>query len=118
MNMESRFARRTFLQGATSSAAAALFASTGLLIAAPALAQQSVRGSKKYGVKAVVFDMNGTVLDIHGTWMREAEKILKPRGFNLDWFAFTRALVAEYPKSIAPIRDEKKPWRNTDVLFR
>jgi len=116
--MESKFARRTFLQGATSSAAVTFFGGTGLFIARPARAQQTVRGSRKFGVKGVVFDMNGTVLDLHGTWMREAEKILKPRGFSLDWLAFTRALIAEYPKSITPIRDDKKPFLNTDVLFR
>ena len=116
--MEHTFARRTFLKVSVSSAAVTLFGTTGLLMAMPARAQQTVGGSKKFGVKGVVFDMNGTVLDINGTWMRETEKILKPRGFNLDWLAFTRALIAEYPKSIAPIRDEKKPFRNTDILFR
>jgi len=75
-------------------------------------------GSRKYGVKAVVFDMFGTVLDQWTTWTRESEKILKPRGITMDWAALPRALMVEYGKSIAPVRDGKRPFANTDVLFR
>jgi 2-haloacid dehalogenase len=118
IDMETQFARRAFLRGVTSSAAVTFLGSTGLLVAKPALAQESVRGSRKYGIKACVFDMYGTVLDVHGTWMRESEKILKPRGITLDWLKFATALFQEYPKSIVAIREGKVPWANTDVLFR
>jgi len=116
--MKSEFARRSFLRGVSSSAAVTLFGSTGLLIASPALAQMSVKGSPKFGVKALVFDMFGTVLDVHGTLMREAEKILKPRGVTLDWLKFAQNMWAEYPKSTTPIRQGKAPFATTDVLFR
>jgi 2-haloacid dehalogenase len=116
--METKLARRTFLKGATSSAAVTLLSGTGLLVATPALSQISVQGSRKYGVKALVFDMFGTVLDLWTTWTRESEKILKPRGITMDWAALPRALMVEYGKSIAPVRDGTRPFANTDVLFR
>ena len=113
-------ARRGFLQGATSLVAVAgISAASGVLIPRPVLAQAvSVQGSRKYGVKALLFDMFGTVLDMWTTLPREAERILKPRGFNLDWQAFGRAWLGEYGKSIIPVRDGKIPFKPLDVLFR
>jgi len=116
--MESQLARRSFLRSVTSSAAIALLGYGSLLMVRPAFAQASVQGSRKYGVKALLFDMFGTVLDPQGTWMREAEKILKPRGITIDWLGFARALMSEYGKSIAPVREGKIPFSNTDTLFR
>jgi len=113
--MNNQFDRRAFLRGVSSAAAVA---GTGLLGMGSASAQITVPGSKKYGVKAVVFDMYGTVLDVHGTYMREAKKILEPRGFKLDWLKLATDMFRAYPRSIIPIQKGEVPWVNTDVLFR
>jgi len=42
-------------------------------------------------VKTLVFDTFGTVVDWRGGVAREAERILKPLGHELDWFAFAEA---------------------------
>src|SRR4051812_20210389 len=99
--MKNQFDRRSFLKGASSVAA---MGGTGLLGMNSAFAQISVPGSKKYGVKAVVFDMYGTVLDAHGTWMRESKKILEPRGFKLDWLKLATDMFNAYPRSIIPVQ--------------
>jgi len=39
-------------------------------------------------VKALFFDVFGTLVDWRAGIAREAERILKPRGHALDWFAF------------------------------
>jgi 2-haloacid dehalogenase len=62
--------------------------------------------------------MFGTVLDMWTTLPREAEKILKPRGINLDWQAFGRAWLGEYGPSIVPVREGKIPFVPLDTLFR
>jgi 2-haloacid dehalogenase len=112
------FGRRDFLQRGTLVAGTTFLAGTGLLLARPAGAQVSVQGSRKYGVKALLFDMFGTVLDMWTTLPREAEKILKPRGINLDWQAFGRAWLGEYGPSIVPVREGKIPFVPLDTLFR
>ncbi len=112
------FARRDFLRGATTLAAGTVLGSSGLLLSRPAMVQVSVVGSRKYGVKALLFDMFGTVLNMWKTLPVEARKHLEPRGYKLDWDAFARAWLAEYPKSIAPVREGKRPFVPLDVLFR
>jgi 2-haloacid dehalogenase len=82
------------------------------------MAQVSVMGSRKYGVKALVFDMFGTVLNMWKTLPVEAKKHLEPRGYKLDWDAFARAWIGEYGKSIIPVREGKRPFVTLDVLFR
>ena len=39
-------------------------------------------------VKALFFDVFGTLVDWRAGVAREAERILKPRGHALDWLAF------------------------------
>ena len=47
-------------------------------------------------VKALFFDVFGTLVDWRAGIAREAERILKPRGHALDWFAFADAWRDEY----------------------
>jgi 2-haloacid dehalogenase len=43
------------------------------------------------GVKALFFDVFGTLVDWRRGLAREAESILEPLGFHLDWQAFADA---------------------------
>lgn len=47
-------------------------------------------------VKALFFDMFGTMLDWRNSVTRESRAILEPRGHSLDWHAFADAWRAEY----------------------
>ena len=74
--------RRSFLKSA------ALLVTSGALTASPVLSTgqsfgQGVPGNSQYGVKALFFDMFGTVLDWRTGVARSAEAILKPRGYSL-----------------------------------
>lgn len=88
------------------------------LIPAAAFAQVSIKGSPKFGVKALVFDMFGTVLNWRDSVARESEKILKPLGYKINWAEFADAWRKEYDPSMAPIRDGKRPFVVLDVLHR
>jgi 2-haloacid dehalogenase len=106
--------RRSFLQSAT------IFA-TGAIASGPATRSvlgQGVPGNAQYGVKALFFDMFGTVLDWRTGVARSAEAILKPRGYSLDWLAFADAWRAQYQPGMEEVRSGRIPYTKLDVLHR
>ena len=45
------------------------------------------------GVKALVFDVFGTVVDWRTSIAREAEECLSPKGYKLDWLSDRKSVV-------------------------
>src|SRR6516164_9238764 len=70
------------------------------------------------GVQALVFDTFGTVVDWRSGVAREAERILKPMGYEIDWLAFADAWRAEYRPSMEEVRSGKRPFVKLDILHR
>jgi 2-haloacid dehalogenase len=69
-------------------------------------------------VKALFFDVFGTVVDWRTSIARESEAILKPKGFSLDWIAFADAWRGEYQPGMEDVRSGKIPFSKLDVLHR
>src|ERR1700728_2530909 len=69
-------------------------------------------------VKALFFDVFGTVVDWRSSIAREAEAILKPRGHALDWLAFADAWRGEYQPAMEEVRAGRIPFSRLDVLHR
>jgi 2-haloacid dehalogenase len=69
-------------------------------------------------VKALFFDIFGTVVDWRGGIAREARKLLKPLGYKLDWVAFAEAWRAEYQPSMEEVRAGRLPFSKLDDLHR
>jgi len=69
-------------------------------------------------VKALFFDVFGTVVDWRTSIAREAKAILKPKGFTLDWIAFADAWRGEYQPAMEEVRTGKIPFSKLDVLHR
>src|SRR5690242_10409874 len=69
-------------------------------------------------VKALFFDVFGTVVDWRTSIARESEAILKPKGYALDWLAFADAWRGEYQPAMEEIRSGKLPFCRLDVLHR
>jgi 2-haloacid dehalogenase len=69
-------------------------------------------------VKALFFDMFGTLLDWRTGVARSAEAILKPRGYSIDWLAFADAWRAQYDPGMAEVRSGRIPYAKLDVLHR
>lgn len=69
-------------------------------------------------VKALLFDVFGTVVDWRNGVAREAEKTLKPLGYSLDWLAFADAWRAEYQPGMDEIRTGRLPFAKLDVIHR
>jgi 2-haloacid dehalogenase len=79
---------------------------------------QTVQGSAQYGVKALFFDVFGTLVDWRTGIAREAEAHLKPNGYALDWFAFADAWRAQYQPAMEEVRSGRIPFVRLDVLHR
>ena len=109
--------RRSFLKGATLLTAGGLVTSSAVLPTDPSFGQ-GVPGSSQYGVKALFFDMFGTVLDWRTGVARSVEATLKPRGYSLDWLAFADAWRAEYDPGMEEVRSGRIPYTKLDVLHR
>ena len=69
-------------------------------------------------VKALIFDVFGTVVDWRTSIARESELVLKPKGYALDWLAFADAWRDEYQPAMEEVRTGKIPFSKLDVLHR
>ncbi|HMK78993.1 MAG TPA: haloacid dehalogenase type II [Xanthobacteraceae bacterium] len=69
-------------------------------------------------VKALFFDVFGTVVDWRTSIARESELILKPKGYALDWLAFADAWRDQYQPAMEEVRSGKIPFSKLDVLHR
>ncbi|MGH6903614.1 MAG: HAD family hydrolase, partial [Geminicoccaceae bacterium] len=69
-------------------------------------------------VKALCFDVFGTVVDWRESIAREAGAALGPRGFTRDWHAFADAWRARYQPALEEVRSGRRPWTRLDDLHR
>jgi len=69
-------------------------------------------------VKALFFDVFGTLVDWRTSIAREAESALKPSGVNVDWPAFADAWRGEYQGAMDEVRFGRIPFCKLDVLHR
>jgi 2-haloacid dehalogenase len=69
-------------------------------------------------VKALFFDVFGTVVDWRTGVARDAERILAPLGHKLDWLAFADAWRDQYQPGMEEVRAGRIPFSKLDVLHR
>jgi 2-haloacid dehalogenase len=69
-------------------------------------------------VKALFFDVFGTLVDWRSSIAREAEARLQPQGFALDWLAFADAWRGEYQGALEEVRSGRIGFCKLDVLHR
>lgn len=74
--------------------------------------------STQPAIKALFFDVFGTMVDWRTSIAREAEKILGPLGKELDWIAFADAWRGEYQPGMEEVRSGRIPFSKLDVLHR
>jgi 2-haloacid dehalogenase len=68
------------------------------------------------GVKALFFDVFGTLVDWRTSIAREAEALLKPKGYAIDWLAFADAWRGEYQGAMEEVRAGRIAFCKLDVL--
>ena len=69
-------------------------------------------------VKALFFDVFGTLVDWRGSIAREARAILSPRGSANDWEGFADAWRGQYQPAMDEVRSGRLPFSKLDVLHR
>lgn len=108
------YTRRTLLRRAGAITAAVAMAQLAVI---PQTVRAQAAGNAE-GIKALIFDVFGTLVDWRRGVAREAEQLLKPLGHDLDWLAFADAWRRLYMPSMREVREGREPWVKLDVLHR
>jgi 2-haloacid dehalogenase len=74
--------------------------------------------SNPFGVKALTFDVFGTVLDWRGSIIREGNEWGRRKGLQVDWARFADRWRAGYRPAMDQVRKGSLPWMNLDGLHR
>jgi 2-haloacid dehalogenase len=69
-------------------------------------------------VKALFFDVFGTLVDWRAGVAHKAAAVLKPLGYSLDWSAFADAWRGQYQPAMEEVRSGRIPYTKLDVLHR
>jgi len=70
-------------------------------------------------VRALAFDVFGTVVDWRGSVIRAAEALGRAKGLSVDWPRFADQWRREgYVDAIGRIRRGEEPWADADTLHR
>lgn len=70
------------------------------------------------GVKALFFDVFGTLVDWRTGVARHAELVLRPLGYSIDWMAFADAWRERYQPGMEEVRSGRIPYTKLDILHR
>ena len=74
--------------------------------------------SRLAGVRALGFDVFGTVVDWRASIIREGEVLGRSKGLDVDWVAFTDAWRGLYQPALEKVRSGALPWTRLDDLHR
>ena len=80
--------------------------------------EDGVAGFDGATVKALVFDVFGTVVDWRGSILREVEAFGRGKGIAADWPAFVDGWRAGYQPAMQRVRCGELPWTRIDDLHR
>ena len=70
------------------------------------------------GVKALVFDVFGTVVDWRSSVTRHAAAFGAAHGISADWAAFADGWRGKYQPYMGKVRSGELPWTKLDTLHR
>jgi 2-haloacid dehalogenase len=74
--------------------------------------------AKKPPIRALVFDVFGTVVDWRASIIREGRILGRRKRLRVDWAAFADAWRAGYRPAMARVRSGDLPWMKIDDLHR
>jgi 2-haloacid dehalogenase len=70
------------------------------------------------GIRALTFDVFGTVVDWRGSIIREGEALSAAKGIKVDWGGFADGWRAGYAPAMDRVRRGELPWTKVDRLHR
>ena len=69
-------------------------------------------------IKALTFDVFGTVVDYYSTIVSEGEQLAQQKGLQIDWGTFAIAWRNRYSPFIQRVEQHELPWTKLDTLHR
>jgi 2-haloacid dehalogenase len=69
-------------------------------------------------IKALLFDVFGTLVEWRRSVAREAQAALEPLGIEADWLAFADAWRGQYQPAMDEVRAGRLPFSKLDALHR
>jgi len=69
-------------------------------------------------LRALTFDVFGTVVDWRSSVIREGEALARAHGLDLDWAAFADRWRGMYQPAMERVRSGERPWTVLDTLHR
>ena len=69
-------------------------------------------------IRALAFDVFGTVVDWRGSLVAEGAERWEPRGWHADWGALADAWRGRYQPALERVRRGERPFTSLDVLHR
>lgn len=105
--------RRHFIKFSSATIVAALGNSNTVAEIAPKKQMQPMAG-----LKALFFDVQGTLVDFYSTIVQEGESLSKSRGLQADWPLFIEQWRTEYRGKLDQVIKRERPWTTTDVIYR
>ena len=69
-------------------------------------------------IRALTFDVFGTVVDWRSSIAREGQLLATGRNFDVDWYEFADSWRAGYGPSMNRVRTGELPWTKIDDLHR
>lgn len=69
-------------------------------------------------VRALTFDVFGTVVDWRGSIIREGQLLAARKGYNVDWARFADSWRSGYGPAMNKVRSGELPWTKIDDLHR
>src|SRR5262245_931467 len=82
------------------------------------LGVRAVCAQSRPGLKALVFDTFGTLVDWRGSIIAEGAAWGKAKGITIDWARFADRWRAGYQPAMDRVRKGEIPWTKIDVLHR
>lgn len=77
-----------------------------------------VQGKQPPDVRALTFDVFGTVVDWRSTVIREGRALGRAKNLTVDWTAFADAWRDGYGPAMNRVRQGELPWKTIDELHR
>lgn len=74
--------------------------------------------AQAFGIKALVFDVFGTVVDWHGSVAREVRELARVKGLRVNAAKFAKAWRAGYRPAMDRVRRGEAPFEKIDVIHR
>src|SRR5437899_1173383 len=84
------------------------------IIALPYIRMRSAEAQGRVSVKALVFDVFGTVVDWRSSIIAEGPVLAKGKNIKIDWAVFADRWRAAYAPSMDRVRKGELPWTKFD----